>query len=321
MPRYRTDTIAGHQAFIVALCRRLKVRCLENVPLAPRTTWRMGGPARWLVQPEDGRALSLLLRALPAEVPRLVLGGGSNLLIVDDGFQGVVLDLTHRMNRILPPFPEEDGAVLLQVDAGVSTRTLAHFARHRGLTGVEFLGGIPGSVGGALRMNAGAFGGEVRDILVDVLCLDAEGGVQTLSMAQLGMGYRKTQVPADWTFLSARFRLRSADPAAVLARMRALNRKRREKQPLSFPSAGSTFKNPPEGPAWRWIEAAGLRGVWEGRAQVSEQHSNFLINRGGAQSRDMRTLIRRVQEQVLKTEGVHLVPEVGIIGPFGPIEA
>ncbi|MEO5353988.1 MAG: UDP-N-acetylmuramate dehydrogenase [Magnetococcus sp. XQGC-1] len=299
----------------------LKLPILEGVPLAPRTTWKIGGPARWLLQPEGVPELQRLLSSWPDNLPRLVFGGGSNLLVDDNGFHGVVLDLTRRMNRMeLVPSPGAGDVVVVQAEAGVDTRALAHFARRHGLTGAEFLGGIPGSVGGALRMNAGAYGGEMRAILLECDLLDATGQVRTLPVQQLGMGYRTTQVPMEWIFLAARFALRRDDPALILARMRDLNRKRRESQPLRFPSAGSTFKNPASGPkAWQWIDAVGMRGAWEGAAQVSDQHCNFLLNRGGAQAREMRTLIDRIRERVAKAGGGVLALEVGIVGPVGLI--
>ncbi len=294
----------------------------RDVPLSARTTWKIGGPARWLIQPDTVPALQRLLVAWPTGLPRLILGGGSNLLVDDNGFHGVVFDLTRHLKRmeILSTPLEEEGVVLVQAEAGVGTRALAHFARSHGLTGAEFLGGIPGSVGGALRMNAGAYGGEVRTILVECDLLDTEGRVQTRPVHQLGMGYRTTQVPADWIFLSARFALRRGDPVVIRERMRTLNRTRRKSQPLRFPSAGSTFKNPPTGPkAWQWIESVGLRGAREGQAQVSEQHCNFLINRGGALAREMRVLIDRIRERVDKAGGGVLALEVGIVGPSGLI--
>lgn len=262
--------------------------------------------------------LQPLLRTWPDDLPRLLLGGGSNILVDDNGFHGVVLDL-QRMDQItLLPASERDGVVYLQAEAGVGTRLLAHFARSHGLTGAEFLSGIPGRVGGALRMNAGAYGQTMQDIVRSCDLMDTEGTIHTYPVQQLGMGYRTTQIPPDWVFLSARFALQRGDPLAIRERMRVLNRKRRASQPLRFPSAGSTFKNPPSGPlAWQWIEAAGLRGAREGQAQVSEQHCNFLINRGGARSRDMRVLIDRVREGVDKVGGGPLALEVGIVGPLG----
>ncbi|MBF0461566.1 MAG: UDP-N-acetylmuramate dehydrogenase [Magnetococcales bacterium] len=298
---------------------------LESVPLSARTTWKIGGPARWLLQPESGAEVQQLLRTWPADLPRLVLGGGSNLLIDDAGFAGVVLDLTGHLNRveILPAHPcAGEDAVVVQAGAGVGTRTLAHFARTHGLTGAEFLGGIPGSVGGGLRMNAGAYGGEMRQILLECDLLDATGAMQTCPVQRLGMGYRTTQIPLDWIFLAARFVLQRGDPAAIRERMRTLNRTRKASQPLAFPSAGSTFKNPPTGPnAWQWIDAVGLRGAWEGQAQVSEKHCNFLLNRGGARSRDMRLLIDRIQNRVSQAGGEPLALEVGIVGPSGLVTA
>ncbi|MBF0400340.1 MAG: UDP-N-acetylmuramate dehydrogenase [Magnetococcales bacterium] len=289
-----------------------------NAPLAARTTWKIGGPARWLIQPESVSGLQQLLLTWPAELPRLLLGGGSNILVDDNGFHGVILDLTGRMNRLTLLSSPTDDTVLLRAEAGASTRTLAHFARSHGLTGAEFLAGIPGSVGGALRMNAGAYGSEMAAIVVACELLDAEGEMHTLPVQQLGMGYRTTRIPADWIFLSAQLVLQRGDPVAIRERMRSLNRARRNSQPLAFPSAGSTFKNPPSGPlAWQWIEAAGMRGAWEGHAQVSEKHCNFLINRGGARSRDMRVLIDRVRTGVDKAGGGELALEVGIVGPLG----
>ncbi|MEO5363585.1 MAG: UDP-N-acetylmuramate dehydrogenase [Magnetococcus sp. DMHC-8] len=293
---------------------------LQDVPLSARTTWKIGGPARWLIQPENVPDLRRLLASWPVDLPRLVLGGGSNLLVDDNGFRGVVLDLTRHLNRLAIVDDSRADGVLLQADAGVGTRTLAHFARSHALTGAEFLGGIPGSVGGALRMNAGAYGGEMRAILVTCDLLDGQGALHTLPVQQLGMGYRTTQVPADWLFLSARFALQRGDPVVIRERMRTLNRARRASQPLGFPSAGSTFKNPPTGPkAWEWIDAVGLRGAREGSAQVSEQHCNFLINRGGARARDMRVLIDRIRARVDQAGGGQLALEVGILGPFGPV--
>ena len=294
---------------------KLKQPILEGISLSTRTTWRIGGPARWLIQPTSPTELQQLLLTWPTGLPRLLLGGGSNLLVDDRGFDGVVLDLTRYMNQvaILPISGTEDG-VLLQAEAGAGTRTLAHFARRHGLTGLEFLGGIPGSVGGALRMNAGAYGGEMRDCLLECTLLDGEGNLQTRSLHQLGMGYRSTHIPSSWIFLSGRFRLQRGDPLLIRERMRHLNRLRRESQPLAFPSAGSTFKNPPNGPkAWQWIDSVGLRGAWAGQAQISERHCNFLVNRGGARSQDMRRLIDHIQQRVHQAGGGVLALEVGIV--------
>ncbi len=301
---------------------------LAGAGLAARTTWRMGGPARWLVQPDGREALSRLWDHWPAEWPRLVLGGGSNLLINDDGFDGLVIDLTRNMNRIAlmgaaagqttNRDDEAGNAVLIRAEAGAATRTLAHFARRRGLSGGEFLAGIPGSIGGALRINAGAYGGEIKDILLDVELLDTDGNHHHWPAERLKMSYRRVGVPAGWLFLAARFRFQPGDAGIIRQRMQRFNRQRRDSQPLGFASAGSTFKNPPRGPkAWQWIDAAGLRGAREGEAQVSEKHSNFLINRGRATAREMFRLIDRVREGVLKSGGIQLELEVGIVDRNG----
>lgn len=304
---------------------------LSGERLAPRTTWRMGGPARWLVQPGDGETLARLWGRWPEGVPRLVLGGGSNLLIDDAGFDGMVVDLTRNMNRIdlvdgktvSREGPVGEGAVaeesvVVRAEAGASIRALAHFARRHGLDGAAFLGGIPGSVGGGLRMNAGAHGGEIKDLLVDVELLDPEGGRHQLPVAGLGMSYRRTRVPQGWLFLAARFCLRRGNANHIRDRIRQLNQQRRASQPLNHFSAGSTFKNPPAGPrAWQLIADAGLRGAREGDAQVSEKHCNFLINRGRATSREMLALIDRVRARVWQASGVELELEVGIVDRGG----
>ncbi|MEO5339364.1 MAG: UDP-N-acetylmuramate dehydrogenase [Magnetococcus sp. MYC-9] len=315
-----------HRAILPPPCddwiARLGQPVLEGVPLSSLTTWRIGGPARWLIQPGTLPELQRLLRSWPEGLPRLLLGGGSNLLVDDNGFDGVVLALGRRMNRLeLLPSSGTDAGVLLYAEAGVGTRTLAHFARNQGLTGAEFLAGIPGSVGGALRMNAGAYGGEMRQILLTCDLLDGEGNLHTLPASRLGMGYRTTTVPSEWIFVSATFRLSRGEPDLIRERMRSLNRLRRESQPLAFPSAGSTFKNPPGGPlAWQWIEAAGLRGAWEGQAQISEKHCNFLLNRGGARARDVRVLIDRIRDRVQQVGGGQLALEIGIVGPCGLLD-
>lgn len=303
---------------------KLAVPVQHGVSLASRTTWKMGGPAQWFVQPANDTELKTLLQTLTPDLPRFILGGGSNVLFDEGGFNGVVIDLTQGMKQIELVFLDADDRhsdeVFLQVQAGVSTRFLSHFARRNGLTGIEFLGGIPGSVGGALRMNAGAYGGEIGECVVDVTVMDLGGDVHRWKAVDVGFSYRKTQVPKGWLFLSARLCLRRGNTDAIRQKMQDNNRKRRLSQPLMFPSAGSTFKNPPNGPkAWQWIDDAGMRGVKVGMAQVSRQHTNFFVNRGGANSHDMRFLIDLVRERVLKKGGVSLALEVSIVGPSGVI--
>ncbi|MBF0184002.1 MAG: UDP-N-acetylmuramate dehydrogenase [Magnetococcales bacterium] len=287
--------------------------------MAGRTTWKIGGAARWLLQPSSSTQLQSLFARWPNGLPRLILGGGSNLLVDDNGFAGVVLDLTRQMCRmqIMDNHPDDE-TVFVRVQAGASTRSLAHFARQQGLSGAEFLGGIPGTIGGALRMNAGAYGSDMQAILAECELLDTEGQVHTLAVDRLGMGYRHCAVADDWLFISALLRLQRDDPHAIRERMRIMNQKRRNSQPLHYPSAGSTFKNPPAGPkAWQWIEMAGMRGAREGNAQVSEKHCNFLLNLGNAQARDMRTLIERIRNRVWQTGQVALALEIKMVGTDG----
>lgn len=289
----------------------------RDVPLRPRTTWRIGGPARWLVTPVDAVEIAGLLANWPDHLPRVILGGGSNLLISDKGVPGAVMDLTQAMNRIytITESLNADSETLVHADAGATTQALAHFARRRGLTGAEFLAGIPGSVGGALRMNAGAHGGEIRDLLVEADLVDPAGRLHVRPESALGMGYRHCGIDAAWIFTGARFRFRPDDPARVRERMRAFNARRRRSQPLAWPSAGSVFKNPPAGPkAWELLDRAGLRGLRVGDAQVSEMHCNFFINLGQATARQMRELIDRARERVAEHAGILLEPEVQFVG-------
>ncbi|MBF0191662.1 MAG: UDP-N-acetylmuramate dehydrogenase [Magnetococcales bacterium] len=291
---------------------------VADAPLAERTTWRIGGPARWLITPSSVEELSGLLARWPEGVARYTLGGGSNLLIADKGFAGAVLDLTRRLNRIYTvtePHDSADGAWVLHAEAGATTQGLAHFARRLGLTGAEFMAGIPGSVGGALRMNAGAYGGEIKDLLIEAEVLDASGERRVLNAVGLGLGYRQCGCPGDWIFTSARLRFFPDDPERVRERMRAFNQRRRLSQPLEKPSAGSVFKNPPTGEkAWALIEQAGLRGLRVGQAWISTRHCNFFLNLGGASAEEMRALIHTAQTQVERHSGILLEPEVKLVG-------
>ncbi|MBF0146922.1 MAG: UDP-N-acetylmuramate dehydrogenase [Magnetococcales bacterium] len=293
----------------------------EHVPLAGRTTWRIGGLARWLATFQNVDELASFWSRLSPETPRFILGGGSNILISDSGFHGVVLDMTHGLNQIHLQQPISDnpnGEAVLFAQAGASTRALAHKARQLGLGGAEFLAGIPGSVGGALVMNAGAHGGELKDILIDALVLDPSGERHILTPTDLKMSYRHSALPTGWIFVSARFRLVPKDRERIRQTMQRHNHHRRLSQPLHLPSAGSTFKNPPHGPAaWKLIEDARMRGAAIGQARVSDKHCNFLVNMGQASATDMTALIRKVQNAVLAHSGIKLHTEVGLLGPTG----
>ncbi|MBF0358590.1 MAG: UDP-N-acetylmuramate dehydrogenase [Magnetococcales bacterium] len=294
----------------------VKSRILEHVPLNNRTTWRIGGTARWLATPSNREELAQIWGKLPADIPRFILGGGSNILVEDCGFSGVAVDLRQQFNKIGQY--RKDGETVITAEAGVSTSSLAHYARQKGLTGAEFLGGIPGTIGGAVRMNAGANGGDIASILLDAQLLDQDGELHVWPAKKLGLSYRQSKLPKGWIFIKGSFKLKEGDTSIIRERMREFNQQRRKSQPLNFPSAGSTFKNPAEGPAaWKLIHEAGLRGARVGDAQVSEKHSNFLINLGQAKSCDMLSLIDHVREQVVKNSGTTLNLEVAILGNRG----
>ncbi|MBF0310560.1 MAG: UDP-N-acetylmuramate dehydrogenase [Magnetococcales bacterium] len=293
-------------------------RVRHEEPLARRTTWRMGGCARWFLPLTDVGELAGLLRRMPPEEPLFLLGGGSNLLVADEGFDGCVIHLEGAFSACSVEREAGAPSSLLRAGAGLSTRRMAHIAIEAGLGGAEFLSAIPGSVGGALRMNAGAYGAEVADSLLSATLLDPRGELHHLPASALGLRYRHCDLPDSWIFLEATFRLHPEKPEVVRERLRRINRRRAASQPLNHPSAGSTFKNPPNGPkAWELIDDAGLRGVSRGGAQVSEKHSNFLINRGGATATEMRDLIALVQERVLARSGILLETEVILLGPSG----
>ncbi|MBF0622327.1 MAG: UDP-N-acetylmuramate dehydrogenase [Magnetococcales bacterium] len=294
---------------------------IANAPLATRTTWRIGGPARWLVQPTSQTGLQHLWKNLPADLPILLLGGGSNLLINDDGFDGIVVDLVSYLDNIkiidTPTHPDKS-FFIIEADAGVSTRALAHFCRKQGIDGISFLAGIPGTLGGAVKMNAGAYGKEMVDVISELTLLDKSGNPHILIPSDLEMTYRSSQIPAGWMVASVRLKLPPGNPEAIRNQIRILNKKRSSSQPLGYPSAGSTFKNPDQGPlAWQLIDQAGYRGKKVGQAQVSEKHSNFLINLGGCSAHDMMLLIDQTRHAVAQSTGFHLKLEVGIVDKIG----
>ncbi|MEO5368321.1 MAG: UDP-N-acetylmuramate dehydrogenase, partial [Magnetococcus sp. WYHC-3] len=246
---------------------------------------------------------------------RVVIGGGSNLLADDRGFDGVVMDLTAACGELTPHAQDPQR---LWIGAGVDTRAASHGARHRGLAGLEFLAGIPGTVGGAIRMNAGAYGSDIRAVLETVTLLDPAGGSHTWPAERLELTYRHARLEADWLILGGEFRLHRDDPEAIRQRIREMHGKRRSTQPLGWPSAGSVFKNPPgAAKAWELIDRAGLRGAREGDAEISPLHSNFFVNRGQASAAQMRALVQRTREAVVRHSGVTLELEVRLLEPTG----
>jgi UDP-N-acetylmuramate dehydrogenase len=280
-----------------------------NEPLARYTTWRVGGPARQLYRPADGEDLLRFLASLPEGEPLLWLGLGSNLLIRDGGFNGTVIATQGRLDGMALTSATE-----LRVEAGVSCAQVARFAARQGLCGVEFLTGIPGTFGGALAMNAGAFGGETWTQVTAVETVDRAGQLHQRPPTEFKVGYRQVELPAEEWFLAATLALEPGDVTESQGRIRELLERRNSSQPIGQPSCGSVFRNPPGDHAARLIEAAGLKGVLIGGAQVSEKHANFIINRGNATAADIEALIRRVRERVKAASGVELVTEVHIVG-------
>lgn len=274
-------------------------------PLSRHTSWRVGGPARRLYRPADAADLAAFLRQLDPAEPLLWLGLGSNVLIPDSGFPGTVIETHGRLTRI-----ERSGPTGIFAEAGVACAKLARFAARAGLAGAEFLAGIPGTLGGALAMNAGAWGSETWAHVASVRTIDRRGAIHERGPRDFGIGYREVKGPAGEWFLDARLELQPGDGEAGLERIRALLEQRARSQPTGLPSCGSVFRNPPGDHAARLIESVGLKGYRLGGAQVSEKHANFIINTGTASALDIARLVEHVREQVEQRTGVRLVPEV-----------
>jgi len=282
---------------------------LYDEPMARHTTWRVGGPARHYFQPADLADLSDFLRSLPGGEPILWLGLGSNLLVRDGGFRGTVIALRGRLDEIEPIAGDR-----LRVGAGAPCALVARQAARAGLCGAAFLAGIPGTMGGALAMNAGAFGGETWERVINVQTIDRMGVVRRRTPLEFKVGYRQVQTPADEWFVGCDLQLEPGDAEKERNKIQRLLKKRNASQPVGQPSAGSTFRNPPGDHAARLIEAAGLKGFGIGGAQVSRKHANFIVNRGDATAEQIERLIRHVQKTVKERFGVELRTEVHIVG-------
>jgi UDP-N-acetylmuramate dehydrogenase len=284
-----------------------------NVALSRYTWFKVGGPAEVMFRPADADDLAHFLSARPADVPLTVIGVGSNLLVRDGGVPGVVIRLGRPFAAIV-----RDGTELT-AGAGALDLNVALVARDAGLAGLEFLSGIPGTIGGALRMNAGAFGGEMKDVTLWAEALDRQGIRRRLGPAELGFAYRRSAVPEDWIFVAARLAGRSGDATEIARRMEEIQASRRDSQPLKVATGGSTFANPPPGlagglKAWQLIDKAGCRGLKRGGAQVNEKHCNFLVNAGDASAADLEGLGEEVRRRVFEATGVRLEWEIRRIG-------
>lgn len=283
---------------------------LANEPMKAHTSFRIGGPADILLRPRTAAELKDALGILrEAGIPWRVIGNGSNLLVCDEGISGAVIEVAERFSQICA-----DGEHI-NAQSGALLSKVAHLALQAELTGFEFAAGIPGTLGGAVVMNAGAYGGEMKDVLESVTVLTAEGEVLSLDAGDLDLGYRHSCIPAKGHIvLGVRLKLRKGRLADIQATTQDLNQRRTSKQPLHLPSAGSTFKRPVGRFAGQLIEEAGLKGLRYGDAQVSDKHCGFVVNLGGASCREVLTLIRLVQRVVANRTGVSLETEVKMIG-------
>ncbi len=280
--------------------------------MSRHTTFRTGGPASLFLRPEDEMAVLSVVKFLRSnECPFFILGNGSNLLVSDKGYDGVVISLEN-LNDV-----HIEGDTTIVAEAGVLNSAIASLARDNSLAGFEFAAGIPGTIGGAMIMNAGAYGGEMKDIVESVRVITPDGVVAIISGSDCDFGYRTSALKRDgFVVTSARLALVKGDQTAIAEGMKELALKRKEKQPLEYPSAGSTFKRPEGYFAGKLIEDAGLRGFTVGGAQVSEKHCGFVINKENATSTDIYTLICEVKKRVLESSGVTLEPEVIMLGDF-----
>ncbi|HYG55952.1 MAG TPA: UDP-N-acetylmuramate dehydrogenase [Burkholderiales bacterium] len=280
-----------------------------NEPMSRHVSWRAGGPADRFFQARTVESLRAYLRSLPRGEPILFVGLGSNLLVRDGGFRGTVV-LMHDARK--KPSLEND---LVFAEAGAASPKVARFAARQHLVGAEFLAGIPGTVGGALAMNAGCYGSETWDIVHKVQVVNRRGDVTVRDKSEYEIDYRHCHGPGEEWFVGAWFALKKGDGAASEARIKEFLAKRMATQPLSLPNAGSVFRNPPGDHAARLIEACGLKGLARGGARVSEKHANFIVNpEGAATAADIEGLILEVQKRVLEKQGVKLIPEVRIVG-------
>jgi len=303
-----------NESFREELKRLMGGAIFFDEPLSRHTSIGVGGSAQALAFPGNREQLRDLLSLLGRQnIPYVPVGNWTNLIVRDGGFRGVVIGLKHMNGYQLSQAPAGD--LFLQAEAGASLSDLVNLSASEGLTGLEFCAGIPGSVGGAVIMNAGAYGREIKDALEELALMDARGTVRTWPCGQLQFEYRHFVLPEkDAVILGATFRLSRSKKETVREKITEIRRMRKEKHPLEYRSAGSVFKNPEGQPAGKIIDELGLKGLRIGGAKVSEKHGNFIVNMGEAKARDILDLIRTIQEKVLKERGIRLEAEVIIIG-------
>lgn len=299
--------LATSKPHLIDRLPRPRGRLTADAPLGLQTWFRAGGSAEVLFRPADVEDLAAFLAALPADVPVTVLGVGSNLLVRDGGVKGVVIRLMRGFTGV-----SAEGEDVV-AGAGALDLNVALTARDHALSGLEFLSGIPGTIGGAIAMNAGAYQGDISQVLISAEAVDRAGKVRSVPARDMGFSYRHSDAPADWIFTSARLRAARGDQLAIARRIAEIDAARTESQPRSR-TGGSTFVNPPGHKAWKLIDQAGCRGLRVGEAQVSEKHCNFLINLGAATAADIEELGEEVRRRVLMKSGVQLEWEIRRIG-------
>jgi UDP-N-acetylmuramate dehydrogenase len=295
----------------VALIDRMppvRGRLTANAPVGPMTWFRVGGPAEVLFRPADEADLADFLQGLPPDIPVTVIGVASNLLVRDGGIPGVTIRLGRDFVNVTTEGEE------VRAGAGALDLNVAMTAAEAGIAGLEFLSGVPGTMGGGLRMNAGAYGSEIKDVLVHADAIDRNGTIHRVPAAKLGLSYRHSDAPDDWIFTGAVLRGQRGEPNEIAAKMAEIKAAREASQPIRARTGGSTFANPPGDSAWRLIDAAGCRGLVRGGAMVSEKHTNFLINIGNATAADLEGLGEEVRRRVHAQFGVVLTWEIRRIG-------
>ena len=287
-------------------------RVFTGEAMSRHTTFKIGGPADYFLMPDKDTDVGRIVKICKeSAIPYFILGNGSNLLVGDGGYRGAVIQIYNNMSAVTVEGTE------ITVQAGALLSSVAAAAKNAALTGFEFAGGIPGTMGGAVVMNAGAYGGEMKDVLTEVTVMDEEGEIVTLPADKLELGYRTSIIKtAGYIVLEAKLQLKEGNPEVIRETMKDLTIRRTTKQPLEYPSAGSTFKRPEGYFAGKLIMDSGLAGYQVGGAQVSEKHCGFVINAGGATARDVRTLMDNVRDIVYKKYGVTLEPEVKFLGDF-----
>lgn len=297
--------------------KNFKGEIKRDEPLSRHTSFAIGGPADVLAYPADREDLRRLLQAIKTrQLPSFILGGGTNLLVRDGGFRGVMISLQHLHTiKIEREYRSIGGSFdVVYAEAGASLAKLLSFSVEQGLTGLEFAAGIPGTVGGAVCMNAGTALGEMGDVIESVSLISPDGELITRGAEEMGFSYRTTSIPEGHLVLEVRVVLRRDDTEKIKARIKELLHTRKQRQPWGFPNAGSVFKNSQEESAGKLIEYAGLKGRKVGGAQVSEKHANVIVNTGKAKAADVLSLMEIVKEKVLEVSGVRLEPEIKIIG-------